>query len=134
MNDPAQFGLDFFIFERMSFEQKIASKTDDELIEILENRENYVPKFIEYAEFEITNRAVSEDVLKQIATNLVLKKIQEKLKSYTPLRGKFDPPSSYFLSQDEVLIITREEFIAWIERKEDLKIDVWKYVIAAALV
>lgn len=117
----------------MSFEEKIAKKSDHELIEILENRENYVPKFVQYAEFEITNRAISEATLKQIATNLVLKKVQEKLKSYTPLRGKFDPPSSHFLSKDEVLIITREEFIIWIERKEDLKIDIWKYVIAAAL-
>lgn len=118
----------------MTFEKKIASKSNKELIEILENRDKYVPKFIQYAEFEITNRSISIDELKEMANHLVLQKIREKLKSYTPLKGRFEPPKSHFLSQEEVLNITRDEFIAWIERKEDLKIDVWKYVIAAALV
>lgn len=105
-----------------------------ELIEILENRENYVPKFIQYAEFELDNRIISQEKLAELAQNLVLDKVREKLKSYTPLKGKFEPPSSYFLSKEEVLEITRNEFIEWLERKEDLKIDVWNYVIAAALV
>ncbi len=118
----------------MSFEEKIASKTDLELIEILENRENYVPQFVEFAEFELTNRSISDDQVQIVASGLVREKVQTKLKSYTPLSGKFDPPSSSLLSKEMVLEITREEFIEWIERKEDLKIDVWKYVIAAALV
>ncbi|MCB9189210.1 MAG: hypothetical protein H6599_07985 [Flavobacteriales bacterium] len=118
----------------MTFEKKIAAKSDLELIEILENRENYVPKFIEYAEFEIQNRDISQEHLTDEAKRLVIAKVQEKLKSYTPLKGRFEPPSSYFLSKEDVLEITRNQFIEWIERKEDLKIDVWKYVIAAALV
>lgn len=118
----------------MSFQEKISSKSNEELIEILENRENYVPKFIEYAEFELQNRTISEDQFNELSRKLVLDKVREKLKSYTPLKGKFEPPKSHFLSEEDVLVITRNEFIDWLERKEDLKIDVWKYVIAAALV
>lgn len=115
----------------MSFEEKIAAKSDKELIEILENRENYVPKFVEFAEFESTNRSISVEDIKEIATDLVLQKVKEVLRSYSPLQGKLNIPKSYFLSKEEVLEITKIEFEIWLERKEDFGFDVWKYAIGA---
>ncbi|CAG5085407.1 hypothetical protein [Parvicella tangerina] len=115
----------------MSFEKKIASKTDFELAEILENRENYVPQFVEFAEFELSNRSISVEEFKEIAKQLVIQKVKEALKSYSPLKGKFNIPSSHFLTEEEVLAITKVEFEAWLERKEDFGFDVWKYAVGA---
>lgn len=117
----------------MSFEKKIASKSDSELIEIIENRDNYVFQFVEFAEFELTNRNLSIEEVKEIATKIVVRKIEDRLQTYSPLSGKFNIPISFFLSEQEVLELTKPAFEAWIARKEDFGFDVWKYAIGGIL-
>jgi hypothetical protein len=117
----------------MSFQDKIAGKTDSELIEIIENRENYVPKFVDFAEFELTNRSISKEEIEDMAAELVRNKVYDALKNYSPLKGKFDVPKSHFLSKEIVLSITKVEFEDWLKRKEDFGFDVWKYAIGGIM-
>lgn len=123
----------FFYLRPMSFEQKIATKSNSELVEILENRDNYVPQFVDFAEFELTNRKINPEQIEEIAIELVTSKVKDALGKYSPLNGKLDIPKSFFLSKEKVLEITKIEFEFWMERKEDFGFDVWKYAIGALM-
>ncbi len=101
----------------------------EELVLVVETAENYTKECVKIVLSELLGRNVDNDILKQLARNLIREKIKDMFDGFSPINGKLTKPKSQILDEEEVMLILREEYEEFISRRDDLSHDVWAYAI-----
>jgi len=113
--------------ERYSIEDNIV------LVEIIENPQNYTLECVTVAIEELNSRDLDKHYLKETAESLLRRKIKNILDKFDPYTDKLKLPESKYIDDEREMQILKEEFDLWVETKEALKFDVWKYAIGGIL-
>lgn len=117
----------------MTLKERYHKETTNTLVQIIESQQDYTNECVVVVLDEIARRPVSDDEVKELATAIVKDKVMSILKNFDPYNDKLVPPRSTYLTTEEVLLLLKEEFSKWMERKETFDFDVWKYAIGGIL-
>lgn len=101
----------------------------EELIEIVDNEENYDESFIVSIKKELSQRNCLDITVETIAKENLQKKIKSYFENFDILNDELIMPKSRFLSNEVIFDLFREEFQQWRLNHESLRIDVEKYSI-----
>ena len=117
----------------MTLKERYNEEDNVTLISILENSDNYTSECISVVQEILNNRDFDPHFQKNVAESLMRDKIKKMLDTFDPINEKIKLPESNFLNDEEIIEILKEEFEKFIETKEALKFDVWKYAIGGIL-
>lgn len=87
--------------------------TNREIIEILENPENYQTWLIELCEKELERRTIGEEEIIRLTREIIRKKIKANLHSLKYYHNPLSEIQSRFLSSIEMNDIFKEEFVKY---------------------
>lgn len=113
----------------MTLYERYIGKETFELLEILENFNNYTAECVaviwEIFEFrELKKAAVIDDIL------LINRRIiRKKLESFNPLNEKLEIHESSFLDKKELKALYKTELNRFIKKQNHFGFDVWSYAI-----
>lgn len=108
--------------------QKIKTKTNEQLIKIIETPENYQAAFYKAVCKELPLREMSDEFLYHYAEEIYRKKLQQMLKKSYLNTDDFDLPHSAILSKEQQIALFREEFELNQGRRGDLYEGLDKYM------
>lgn len=108
--------------------QNIKTKTNKQLIAIIETPENYQVAFYQAACQELPLRQMSDEFLYHYAEEIYRTKLQQMLKKSYLNNDNFDLPHSEILSKTQQLTLFKEEFELNQNRRKDLYDGLDKYM------
>ena len=117
----------------MTLKERYSTKENKKLIQISENSENYTAECVSVVREILSERDIDNHYLNVTAETLLREKIRIILDKFDPYNDKLTIPESQYLDDDRILEILKEEFDTWMDTKEALKFDVWKYAIGGIL-
>lgn len=113
----------------MTLYERYIRKETFELLEILENAQDYTQECVdvvwEIFEFrELTKALVLDDIL------LINKrKISKRLESFNPTQEKLEMHKSNFLEHEEMKVLYQIELKKFIDKQDHFGFDVWSYAV-----
>jgi hypothetical protein len=117
----------------MTLKERYKSADLATLIAMVECPEDYTHDALIAAKEEVMLRKPDKETARQLATEIMREKAKELWNKFSLINGPPATPESLFLNQDEVLKILREEYELWADKKEDMQIDLWSYVIGGGI-
>ena len=115
----------------MTLQERYSSADIKNLIEIIENKDNYTTECINVVVEELKTRPLYKDSIEKIAEDIIRTKFSEFMNKFDPYNSKIEILKSNFLNKEQVQEIQKQEFDNWMEKREALGFDVWKYAIGA---
>lgn len=115
----------------MTLQERYSSADIKNLIEIIENKDNYTLECVNVVVEELKIRSLDKEEVQQIAQEIIIAKFTELMNKFDPYNSKIEILESNFLNKVEVQEIQKQEFDKWMEKRESFGFDVWKYAIGA---
>ena len=106
----------------------IKSKTNEQIIKIVETPENYQAAFYEAACKELPLREMEDEFLYETAEEIYIGKLQKVLRKSFLNTDKLELPKSAILSEEQKMSLFKEEFELNQGRRGDLYRDLDKYM------
>lgn len=117
----------------MNLKERYSQESNISLIKITENPESYTKECVSAVAELLLERELDEHYLMASAESLLREKIKQILEKFDPFNDKLKIPESRYIKDERITEILKEEFDLWLETKESLKFDVWKYAIGGIL-
>ena len=117
----------------MTLEERYNKAKLQELVSIIENKDDYTKDCIDVVSIELKNRNTNKDVVEIIAEEILRANFKLFLITFVPYNTRIKEYNSEFVSKERIVEIQKEEFDKWQERKELFEFDVWNYAIGGAL-
>ncbi len=115
----------------MTLEERYSAVDIKDLMEIIENKDNYTAECVNVVINEFKSRSIIKESIEKIAEDIIRVKFSDFLGKFDPYNSKIKIFESNFLSKEQVMDIQKQEFDKWMEKREALEFDVWKYAIGA---
>ena len=117
----------------MNLKERYSKEDNIVLINIIENPGAYTKECVSVVEEILVSRDLDEHYLTATAESLLREKIKVILDKFDPYNDKLKIPESQYIDDEHIMEILKEEFNLWMETKEALKFDVWKYAIGGII-
>lgn len=108
-------------------------KSNEALLHIIENSENYTAECIEVVSEILDNRMLSDEEIKEVIVPIHINKIRQALKNLDPLNDEIKIPESKYLSKAQIKKLYIEQMKIFMEEKEGFRFDVWSYTVGAVI-
>jgi len=113
----------------MTFLDRYNNESNQELVAIVENPNNYVEECLAVVHQILKERDINFAELKEIAQKIHIERAQKILLTFNPLNDKLEMPFSNYLSEEEMKELYRKQ-IEWLQERDDaFDINVWHYVM-----
>ncbi len=113
----------------MSIYLTYVSKSDFELISILEDPEDYTSEAIEIIEEIFEDRNIDQEKLSEIVLEVNQRKAKEIIQNLDPLNDELEFHQSKFLDSEKVKQIYIQALKDHMSRKDSFKFNVWLYAL-----
>lgn len=113
----------------MSLYLKYVSKTDLELVSIMEHPEDYTQSAIDVINEIFDDREIDQTELRKIVVEVNSKKAEAIIQRLDPLNDELEFHESVFLDSKEVKEIYIKALKEHMSRKEGFKFNVWLYAM-----
>jgi len=112
-----------------TLKDRIASKTNIELIEAIDSPADYSQEAINLYKLELEHRRLPKDTIAELATDFNTTKTYQLLEQSDPFVESPSMHKSFFLSKAELKEIYKAQMELLLENNSGFRFDVWKYAI-----
>lgn len=109
--------------------ERYLHKTSEELVEVIEAKENFQPEIPKIALEILKERNLPHEQILKLSTDFQRARIVKMLNELDPLNDELTIPTSFFLGKEDIKELLRNEFEKFIQNKEGFRFDVWQYSI-----